>query len=80
MAALTREAATEAAQLIEVAYEDLDSVLDAEAAVDARTLVHTDWASYAAPNDLVRDGNDCGYVTSVDYWWDNPPGYGLHHP
>ena len=65
VAALTREAATAAAQLIEVDYEDLDPVLDAEAGLESDTLVHADWASYPVADDHVRSGNDCGYVTAV---------------
>jgi CO/xanthine dehydrogenase Mo-binding subunit len=63
VAAETAEAAREAAGLIEVGYQDLEPVLDPEAALAAGSpLVHDGWESYAGPG-LSRSGNDCGYVT-----------------
>ena len=65
VAALSRDIADAACQLIEVEYEPLEPVLDAESALTAEKLVHFDWRSYSASDVLVRDGNDCGYVTIV---------------
>ncbi len=63
VAAMTPEAAREAAELVQVDYEPLTPVLDVEAALaEGSPLVHEDWESYdAAP--LIRKGNDCAYVT-----------------
>jgi CO/xanthine dehydrogenase Mo-binding subunit len=66
VAALTPELAEEACRLIEVDYEPLEPVLDAEAALaDGAPLVHPDWESYSATEELVRERNDCGYVNIV---------------
>jgi CO/xanthine dehydrogenase Mo-binding subunit len=63
VAAESPEAAREAAALIEVGYEDLEPVLDPEAALSPESrLVHESWESYEGPG-LSRGGNDCGYVT-----------------
>jgi CO/xanthine dehydrogenase Mo-binding subunit len=65
VAALTPQAADEALALIEVTYEDLEPVLDPQEALSGPArLVHEDWQSYDGPG-LVRDRNDCGYVTIV---------------
>lgn len=64
VAALTPEAAREAASLIRVDYEPLIPVLDVEAALqDGSPLVHEGWESYDANRRLTRNGNDCSYVT-----------------
>jgi CO/xanthine dehydrogenase Mo-binding subunit len=68
VAATTREQAKLAVAAIEVEYEDLEPVLDTEAALaDSSTLVHAEWETYHAPSpdDLLRRGNNCGYVNIV---------------
>jgi CO/xanthine dehydrogenase Mo-binding subunit len=66
VAALTREIAAEAAAAIEVEYEPLPAVSDIEAALeDGAPLIHEEWASYEADEDLGRDGNVLGYSTIV---------------
>ncbi len=67
VAALTAEAAAAAIEAIDVEYEPLPAINDAEAALDpASTLVHPDWASYALGYDgIIRDRNDCAYVNIV---------------
>jgi CO/xanthine dehydrogenase Mo-binding subunit len=66
VAALTAEIAAEAAAAIEVEYEPLPAISDIEAALaqDA-PLIHPDWQSYEADEDLVRDGNVLGRSTIV---------------
>ena len=64
VAALTPEIAQRAAELIEVDYEPLEIVSDAEAALQpGAPLLHEDWAEYGASEDVVRDGNDCSRST-----------------
>ena len=66
VAALTREVAAEAAAAIEVSYEPLPAVSDIEAALEENApLIHEEWASYEADEDLGRDGNVLGYSTIV---------------
>ena len=65
VAALSRETATAACNLIDVEYEPLEPILNPEAALTSEALVHPDWSGYAANDELVRDGNDCGYVSAV---------------
>ena len=66
VAALTREIAAEAAAAIEVEYEPLQALSDIEAALeDGAPLIHEEWASYEADEDLGRDGNVLGYSTIV---------------
>ncbi len=66
VAALTPEIAQQAAELIEVDYEPLPVVNDVEAALESGTpLVHEEWASYSASDDVVRDGNNCSRSTIV---------------
>ena len=66
VAARTPEAAAAALALIDVEYEPLEPVVDAEAALeDAAPLVHPDWQSYGAYDGIVRNGNDCAHVTIV---------------
>jgi CO/xanthine dehydrogenase Mo-binding subunit len=66
VAALTREIAAEAAAAIEVEYEALPAVSDIEAALeDGAPLIHEEWESYEADDDLGRDGNVLGYSTIV---------------
>jgi CO/xanthine dehydrogenase Mo-binding subunit len=60
IAASRPEIAEQAAGLLEIDYEPLPTVSDAEAAMQRDSpLVHPDWESYDAPEDLVRDGNVC---------------------
>ena len=64
VAARTVDAAAAALGLIEVDYEDLAPVTDPEAALKpGSVLVHGDWESYGAYDGIVRDRNDCAYVT-----------------
>ena len=66
VAALTPELAEEACGLIEVDYEPLDPVVDAEAALaEDAPLVHPEWESYEQADGVVRERNDCGYVNIV---------------
>ena len=64
VAARTVEIAAAALELIEVELEPLPPITDPEAALQAGSeLVHPEWSSYTAYDGLVRDGNDCAYVT-----------------
>jgi CO/xanthine dehydrogenase Mo-binding subunit len=66
VAALTPELAAEAAAAIEVEYEPLPPVSDIEAALaDDAPLIHEDWESYEADEELGRDRNVLGYSTVV---------------
>jgi CO/xanthine dehydrogenase Mo-binding subunit len=66
VAALTPELAAEAAAAIEVEYEPLPAVSDIEAALaDDAPLIHEEWESYEADEELGRDGNVLGYSTVV---------------
>jgi CO/xanthine dehydrogenase Mo-binding subunit len=66
VAALTREIAAEAAAAIEVSYEPLPAVSDIEAALDeGAPLIHEEWESYEADEELQRDGNVLGHSTIV---------------
>jgi CO/xanthine dehydrogenase Mo-binding subunit len=66
VAALTPEIAAEAAAAVEVEYEPLHAVSDIEAALaEGAPLVHEDWESYEADEELGRDGNVLGYSTVV---------------
>ena len=66
VAALTPEIAAEAAAAIEVEYEPLPAVSDIEAALEKDApLIHEDWESYEADEDLGRNGNVLGYSTIV---------------
>ncbi len=66
VAALTPEIAAEAAAAVEVEYEPLPAVSDIEAAVaEGAPLIHEDWESYEADEELGRDGNVLGYSTVV---------------
>ncbi len=65
-AALTPEAAREAARQIEVEYEQLPVINDFEAATEPGTpLVHEDWGSYERDENIVSDGNTMAYHTIV---------------
>lgn len=65
VAAVTPEIANEAARLVRVEYEELEPILDAEAALGPDApLVHEQWASYVAQDGVDRAGNDCGHMTS----------------
>jgi CO/xanthine dehydrogenase Mo-binding subunit len=64
VAALTPEIAQRACELIEVSYEPLPVVSDAERALEAgAVLVHEGWRDYTAADEVVRDGNDCSRST-----------------
>ncbi len=64
IAATRPEIAGEAAQLIEVQYEPLPIIADAEAALQpGALLLHEHWASYKAEAGLVREGNVCCHST-----------------
>ncbi len=66
VAALTPEIAAEAAAAIEVEYEPLPAVSDIEAALaEDAPLIHEDWESYEADEELGRNGNVLGYSTVV---------------
>lgn len=66
VAALTPEIAAEAAALIDVEYEPLPAVLDAEAALATDApLVHDDWQLDSGDDALGRNGNVLGYSTIV---------------
>ncbi len=66
VAALTPEIAERACALIEVDYEPLAVVHDAEAALQpGAPLLHEQWAEYGASDDVVREGNDCSRSTIV---------------
>ena len=66
VAALTPEIAAEAAAAIEVEYEPLPAVSDIEAALaEDAPLIHEDWESYGADEELGRNGNVLGYSTVV---------------
>ena len=66
VAALTPEIAAEAAAAVEVEYEPLPAVTDIEAALEeGAPLVHEDWESYEADEELLRDGNVLGHSTVV---------------
>jgi CO/xanthine dehydrogenase Mo-binding subunit len=65
IAALTPEIADRAAELVELEIEAQAPLLDPEAALlpDA-PLVHPDWERYGTAHaEVVRDRNDCGFVT-----------------
>ncbi len=60
IAADTVEAALEALELIEIEYEPLTPVFDAEEAIQpGAPLVHEDWQNYEAPDGMGREGNIC---------------------
>jgi CO/xanthine dehydrogenase Mo-binding subunit len=66
VAALTPEIAVEAAATIEVEYEPLEAVSDIEAALaDEAPLIHEEWQSYEADEELGRNGNVLGHSTVV---------------
>jgi len=68
-AVAARDADTLAAAiaLIDIEYEDLPAVTDAEAALGQDSaLVHDEWESYSLGYDgVIRDRNDCAYVDIV---------------
>ena len=65
VAAITEEAAAEAARLIEIEYEPLPVVTDFVAAMEpGATLVHPDLASYGKDENIVADGNTMAYHTT----------------
>ena len=66
VAAVSPEVADRAIELIEVDYEPLPIVGDLEAALaDGAPLVHAEWESYGAADELVRDRNDASYSSIV---------------
>jgi CO/xanthine dehydrogenase Mo-binding subunit len=66
VAALTPEIAAEAAAAVDVEYEPLPAVSDIEAALtDDAPVVHEEWESYEADEELGRDRNVLGYSTVV---------------
>jgi CO/xanthine dehydrogenase Mo-binding subunit len=66
VAALSEEAATEAARLIEVGYEPLPAVSDFVAAMDpGAPRIHPDLGSYEKDENVVADGNTMAYSTIV---------------
>jgi CO/xanthine dehydrogenase Mo-binding subunit len=66
VAALTPAIAEEAAAAIDVEYEPLQPVSDIEAALaDDAPLIHEDWKSYEADENLGLNGNVLGYSTVV---------------
>jgi CO/xanthine dehydrogenase Mo-binding subunit len=66
VAALTPEIAARAAALVEVDYEPLPVVNDAEQALaEGAVLVHEGWEGYEAAEEVVRQGNDCSRSTIV---------------
>jgi CO/xanthine dehydrogenase Mo-binding subunit len=66
VAARTPEIAAEAAAAIEVEYEPLPAISDVEAALaEDAPLIHEDWESYEADEELLRDGNVLGHSTIV---------------
>jgi CO/xanthine dehydrogenase Mo-binding subunit len=66
VAATTAEAADAALAAIDVRYEPLPAVLDAEAAMAlGAPLVHEDWARYTAIPLLHREGNVCNRARIV---------------
>ena len=66
VAAMTPELAAEAVGLIEVEYEWLAPITDPEEAVKPESeLVHSDWSSYEADDNLNREGNMLGHSTIV---------------
>src|SRR3990170_2416147 len=66
VAATSPEIAARAVALIDVALEPLPAVTDLETAAEpATTLVHDDWATYDADENLVRDGNVASRSTIV---------------
>jgi len=66
VAARTPEIATAAIDLIELDLEPLTPITDPEAALlQDSALVHSDWNTYSAYDGLIRDRNDCAYVTIV---------------
>lgn len=66
VAATTLEIAQEATSLIQVTYEPLPILTDAEVAMEADAiLLHEGWADYQAAEGLVRQGNICCHSSLV---------------
>jgi CO/xanthine dehydrogenase Mo-binding subunit len=66
VAATSPEAARRACTAIQVEYEPLEPMLDPEQALDDNAwLVHSDWETYETRSGVVRDRNDCGYMTTA---------------
>ena len=66
VAALTPDLAEQAAAMIDVEYEPLPALIDPEKALDEDApLIHTDWSSYEADENLGLEGNLLGHSTIV---------------
>jgi CO/xanthine dehydrogenase Mo-binding subunit len=66
VAADTLAHAEAACAAIRVLYEDLNPVLDVEAALEKSSpLLHPDWQNYETQEGVDRGPNDCGHMTSV---------------
>jgi CO/xanthine dehydrogenase Mo-binding subunit len=66
VAALTPAIAAAAAAAVEVSYEPLPAISDIEAALaEDAPLIHEDWESYEADEDLGLNGNVLGHSTIV---------------
>lgn len=64
IAAQSEDIARTAAQLVEIAYEDLEPLFDPEDALaEGAPLIHEGYEEYAAPEGLIRHGNACSLVT-----------------
>ena len=64
VAATTAAIAQKAVDAIVVEFEPLPVITDLEAALAADSpLVHSDWASYGAAGELVRDRNDASFAS-----------------
>ena len=66
VAALTPEIAEAAAALVEIEIEELPAVSDPELALaGSASLIHPEWESYEAAEDVVRSGNSASRSTIV---------------
>jgi CO/xanthine dehydrogenase Mo-binding subunit len=66
VAASTPEIAAEAAAAVEVEYDPLEALSDIEVALaEGAPLIHEDWESYEADEELGLNGNVLGYSTVV---------------
>jgi CO/xanthine dehydrogenase Mo-binding subunit len=66
VAALTPEIAEAAAALVEIEFDELPAFSDPERALDAAApLIHPEWESYEASEDVVRSGNVAARSTIV---------------
>ncbi|MBK8021175.1 MAG: xanthine dehydrogenase family protein molybdopterin-binding subunit [Chloroflexi bacterium] len=66
IAATKPEIAEAAAKLLEIDYELLPVITDPVAAMEpGAPLLHPDWAAYASPPSVVRDGNVCCHASLI---------------